>query len=75
MVLVKETLLLKPRLKKYKFKQFTKNKLRVYMKYLVHYTLLWIACVDNYCEIYRALKAKYNKYLIRMYWGPNEKKY
>ena len=37
-VLVKEISLL--RLKKFKFKQFTKDKLKVYLKHLAHYILL-----------------------------------
>jgi len=51
------------------------NKLRVNLKYLVYYTLLWIVYVDNYCNIYKALKKKNYKYLVRMYWMPSELKY
>ena len=43
------------------------NKLRVNLKYLVHYTLLWIVYVDNYCNIHKALKVRNYKYLVRMY--------
>jgi len=51
------------------------NKLRVNLKYLVHYILLWIAYIDNYYNIYKTLKKKNYKYLVRMYWMPSELKY
>ena len=51
------------------------DELRVDLKHLVYYTLLWIACVDNYYNIYNAPKAKNYKYLVRMYWMPSELKY
>ena len=31
--------------------------------------------MDNKCNMYRALKIKYKKYLIRMYWAPKDLKY
>jgi len=43
------------------------NKLRVNLKYLVYYTLLWIIYIENYYNIYKALKKKNYKYLVRMY--------
>ena len=42
------------------------NKPRINLKYLAHYILLWIACVDDYYNLYYTLKAKYNKYPKRM---------
>jgi len=51
------------------------NKLRVDLRHLAHYTLLWIAYIDNYCNIYKILKKKNHKYLVRMYWIPSELKY
>jgi len=51
------------------------NELRVSMKHLVHYTLLWIVYVDNYYNIYKVPKKKNYKYLVRMYWIPSELKY
>jgi len=51
------------------------DKLRVNLKYLVYYTLLWITYVDNYCNIYKTLKARNYKYLVRMYWMLSELKY
>ena len=44
-----------------------KNKLRVNLKHLVYYILLWTACVDNMYSIYLALKKKYQKYFTRIY--------
>jgi len=43
------------------------NKLRVNLRHLVHYTLLWIAYIDNYCNIHKALKEKNYKYLTKIY--------
>ena len=43
------------------------NKLRVNLKYLVYYTLSWIVYVDNYYKIYKALKERNYKYLVRIY--------
>jgi len=51
------------------------DELRVNLKYLAHYTLLWIACIDDYYNIYKTLKAKNYKYLVRMYWILNKLKY
>ena len=31
--------------------------------------------MDNKCNIYRALKVKYKKYFIRMYWALKDLKY
>jgi len=44
------------RLTRYRFKLKDKDKLRVNPKYIAHYTLSWIACVDNIYNIYRAPK-------------------
>jgi len=63
------------RLIRYRFKLKNKDKLRVNLKHIAYYTLLWIACVDNICNIHRVLKDKNQKYLIRMYWAPEEKRF
>ena len=55
------------RLTKYRFKLKSEDKLRVNLKYAAYYTLLWIAYMDNICNIYRALKDKNRKYLVRIY--------
>jgi len=55
------------RLIRYRFKLKDKDKLRVNLKYTAHYTLSWIAYVDNTYNIYRALKDKNQKYLVRIY--------
>ena len=51
------------------------NKLRVNLKHLVYYTLLWIACIDDYCDIHKTPKVRNYKYLVRMYWIPSKLKY
>jgi len=43
------------------------NKLKVNLKYLAYHTLSWIIYIDNYYNIYEALKKKNYKYLVRMY--------
>jgi len=51
------------------------NKLRVNLKHLVHYMLLWIIYIDNYYNIYKALKKKNYKYLVKIYWILSKLKY
>ena len=51
------------------------NELRVNPKHLVHYTLSWITYIDDYCNIYKTLKKRNHKYLVRIYWIPSELKY
>jgi len=55
------------RLTRYRFKLKNKNELRVNLKYIAYYILLWIAYMDNTCNIYRAPKDKNRKYLVRIY--------
>jgi len=43
------------------------NKLRVNLKYLVHYILSWIVYIDDHYNIYKTLKKRNYKYLVRMY--------
>jgi len=40
-----------------------------------HYMLSWIACVNNLCKIYAALKASNTRYPERMDWRLEEKRY
>jgi len=51
------------------------NKLRVNLKHLAYYTLAWIIYINNYYNIYKILKKKNYKYLVRIYWMPNKLKY
>jgi len=51
------------------------NKLRVNLRHLVYYTLLWIVYIDDYCDIYKTLKERNYKYPVRMYWILSELKY
>jgi len=51
------------------------NKLRVNLKHLVYYTLLWIVYMDNYYNIHKVLKKRNYKYLVRIYWMPSKLKY
>jgi hypothetical protein len=50
-----------------RFKLKSKDKLRVNLKHPAHYILAWIAYIDDIYKIYRALKVKNKKYLVRMY--------
>ena len=37
--------------------------------------LVWIAYIDNKCNIHKVLKVKYKKYPIRIYWVLKDLKY
>ena len=45
-----------------------KNKPQNNPKYLVYYTLSWIAYIDDYYKIYQYPKQKTKQYLKRIYW-------
>jgi len=51
------------------------NKLRINSKHLAHYTLSWIAYINNYYNIHKTLKARNHKYLVKIYWILSEAKY
>ena len=55
------------RLTRYRFKLKGEDKLRVNLKYIVYYTLSWIAYVDDIYNIHRAPKDKNWKYPVRIY--------
>ena len=55
------------RLPRQRFKLKDKDKLRVNLKHLVYYILLQIVYIDNIYKIYKALKVKNKKYLVRIY--------
>ena len=60
----------------YKFKLKKKqNEPKINLKHPVYYILLWIACVDNYCNLHYILKAKHGKYPKRTKWDSNKKKF
>jgi hypothetical protein len=50
-----------------RFKLKEEDKPRVDLKHLAYYILVWIVYIDNICEIYKALKVKNKKYLVRIY--------
>jgi hypothetical protein len=50
-----------------RFKLKDKDKLRVNLKHLAYYILVWIIYIDNIYKIYKALKVKNKKYLVRIY--------
>ena len=58
-----------------RFKLKYKDKPRVNLKHLVYYILVQIIYIDNQCNIYKALKAKNKKYLVRIYQTPDKRKY
>ena len=45
-----------------------KDELQDNPKYLIYYTLLQIAYIDNYYRMHQYLKQKAKQYLERMYW-------
>jgi hypothetical protein len=50
-----------------RFKLKSEDKLRVNLKYLAYYILVWIVYIDNIYKIYKVLKVKNKKYLVRMH--------
>ena len=58
-----------------RFKLKDKDKLRVNLMHLVYYILVQIIYIDNQYNIYKALKVKNKKYLVRIYQTPDERKY
>ena len=58
-----------------RFKLKDKDKLRVDLKHLAYYILAQIVYIDNQCNIYKALKAKNKKYLVRIYQTLDKYKY
>jgi len=60
---------------RYRFKLKDENKLRVNLSHPVHHTLSWVAYIDDVCNIHRALKDRNRKYLVRMYWALEEKRF
>jgi hypothetical protein len=50
-----------------RFKLRSEDKPRVNLKHLAYYILAWIIYIDNIYKIYKALKVKNKKYLVRMH--------
>ena len=72
-ILVNEGLIFRSLRQRFKLKD--KDELRVNLKYLAYYILVQIAYIDDQCDIYKALKAKNKKYLVRIYQTLEERKY
>jgi hypothetical protein len=51
-----------------RFKLKSKDELRVNLKHPAYYILAWIVYIDNIYKIYKVLKVKNKKYLVRIYW-------
>jgi len=51
------------------------NKPKINPKHPAHYTLSWIACVDDYYNLHYTPKAKHSKYPKKMNWNDNKKKF
>jgi len=64
-----------PQKRGYRFILKQDNKSRIDLKHLAHYTLSWIACIDDYCNLHHTPKAKHSKYPRRMNWDDSEKKF
>ena len=58
-----------------RFKLQDKDKLRVNLKHLAYYILVQIMYIDNQYNIYKALKIKNKKYLVRIYQILDKRKY
>ena len=59
----------------YKFELKLENKPKIDLKHSAYYTLLWIACVDNHCNLYYIPKAKIGRYPKRIKWNNSKKKF
>ena len=58
-----------------KFELELEDELRVNPRHLAYYTLSWIMYVDDHCNLHYVLKAKVGRYLRRMEWDNNKKKF
>ena len=58
-----------------RFKLKEEDKPRVNLKHLAHYILVQIVYIDNQYNIYKVLKAKNKKYLVRIYQTLDKYKY
>ena len=58
-----------------RFKLKDKDKPRVNLKHLAYYILVQIIYINNQCDIYKTLKAKNKKYLVRIYQILDKRKY
>jgi len=64
-----------PQKKGQKFILKKDNKPKINLKHLAHYMLSWIACIDDYYNLYYIPKTKHSKYPKRMNWDDSEKKF
>ena len=61
--------------RKGQFKLQDSDELRVDLRNPVYHTLLWIACADNLYKTYAILKASNTRYLKRIDWRLEERRY
>ena len=72
-ILVNEGLIFRSLRQRFKLKD--KDKPRVNLKHLVYYILVQIIYIDDQYNIYKALKVKNKKYLVRIYQTLDKQKY
>ena len=60
---------------RYRFKLKDRDKLKVNLSHPAYHTLLWIAYMDNVCNMHRAPKDKNRKYPVRIYWALDKKRF
>ena len=58
-----------------KFEFKLEDELKVDLRHSVYYTLLWIACVDDHCNLHYILKAKVGRYPRKMEWNDSKRKF
>ena len=61
--------------KDHKFKLKPENELRINPRHSAHYTLLWIAYMDNHYNLHHVLKAKVSRYPRKMEWNNSKKRF
>jgi len=64
-----------PQRQRHRFELKEQNEPKINPRHPVHYTLSWIACVNNYCNFHYVLKIKYNKYPRKTEWDSSKQKF
>ena len=64
-----------PQEKGHRFTLKKNNKPKINLKHPAHYTLSWIACIDNYCNLHYILKVKHSKYPRKTEWDSSKRKF
>ena len=64
-----------PQRQNQRFKLEEQNEPKVDPRHLAHYTLLWIACINDYFNLHYMPKTKHSKYPRKTEWDSSKKKF